>query len=191
MAISINLKRIIITTLRWPAYIVIKCIQWLMGLIPGMGPYIRETWRAMEYQSSVEKCTEQERRYRRHCALLKQPFAESFTLWAEEAEDLLYHRHDPKGALKAFQNALRAGVDGSFMVGSWQVYGGAAQAAIMAGNHEAAREYTQKLAEEVQLMQNINERSKGGQREYGQTQLEWCNEVLNWLRSELGEEGSD
>lgn len=93
----------------------------------------------------------------------------------------MHYKEDFAGALEAYENAIWALDKCTALVGVSQpcaVYGGAAQAAIMAGERETAMKHYGSFAQWVDYLD---------ERVPDCAELEWNHEVMAWLRSELGE----
>jgi len=124
----------------------------------------------------------EEARRRRSLALNSTDIARAGPLWRSEGEDLLHNKKDYRGALAAFQNAIKGLEATPALYGATRpdlVYAGAAQAALQAGERTIARSYTESFEKAVtHLAKNKS------------LNLQLQEKTLKWLRQELAKETS-
>lgn len=120
-----------------------------LELLPGIGRSIRVVNRLHAIRRLEDSRQWAEARTLRSAALKETDSARAAPLWRSEGEDLLHNRRDYPAALEAFRQAERALGRSSALFGVTapdRIYAGAAQAAFLAGDLEAARAYAERLA---------------------------------------------
>lgn len=120
-----------------------------LELLPGIGRSIRVVNKMHAIRRLEGERRWAEARALRTAALQETDPSRSAPLWRSEGEDLLHNRRDYPAALEAFRKAERALGRSSALLGVSapdRIYAGAAQAALLAGDLEAARACMEKLS---------------------------------------------
>ena len=148
-------------------------------------PFAGKTFRVTNMYGRISRLERlgkrDEARRLRHQAIEVTAKARSALLWRSEGEDLFYYKKDYVGALEAYENAIEALNGSAALYGvsnPCAIYGDASQAAVMAGEREAALKYYGTFAQWVEY---LDKGVKSG------PDLEWHHELLARLRKELGE----
>jgi hypothetical protein len=123
-----------------------------LELLPGIGRSIRVVNRLHAIRRLEEERRWAEARALRATALKEADATRAAPLWRSEGEDLLHNRKEYAAALEAFrraEQAVRLSPALSGVSAPDRILAGAAQAALLAGDLEAARAYTAKLTDLV------------------------------------------
>lgn len=159
---------------------ILKPLLWIISKILGIVPSYGNVIKAINCERDVrnlEKLSKyEEARKLRGKLLSKYPIKHLGPLWRSEGMDQLYKLENNKKALEAFENAISC-IEGDSMICAFQygvtdpfqVYYGAAAAAIYVSDGRKAKIYYDNLLELVSRS----------------TSQERYNEQLDWLRNQI------